>query len=47
MTTQTTERPDLAPLHAALLNLTAFHREHETCSCVSPREPAGVLHDVA
>ena len=41
--TDTTVRPDLMPLLKAMLNLTAFHREHEKFYSVSPREQAVVL----
>src|SRR5215207_1197706 len=34
---------DLAPLLSAMLNMTAFHREHEKFYSASPREQAVVL----
>jgi hypothetical protein len=44
MTTTTPSSPsDLRPLLTAMLNMTAFHREHEKFYSVSPREQAVLL----
>ncbi len=42
-TTSPSSPPDPTPLLAAILNMTAFHREHEKFYSVSPREQAVVL----
>jgi hypothetical protein len=41
--TSSTSAPDLAPLLTAMLNMSAFHREHEKFYSTSPREQSVVL----
>lgn len=43
MTTTAPSRSDLTPLLTAMLNMTAFHREHEKFYSTSPREQAVAL----
>src|SRR3954470_13828399 len=43
MSTTKNAAADLTPLLTAMLNMTAFHREHEKFYSVAPREQAVVL----